>query len=271
MRHKWVKMGSSGTGGGCERKRTKGHLERGWVVVGGWEAEMHEWRRGAGGGGSWRGKQRSVGVWGAGMWWVMPRSDLISVFWLTGWEQREVRTLLTATHSALCQIWTVNQQADRLGYPIRHFFFLPPPTPSLPSTDLPPFSTSLDLPHMLNPWLNSITHAVHAPLRHLLLHQQVVGLEKGSSHQGTGSCEGYWFTAWPESFYLSIAVLFFTICFSPCTLKGLVSSDTDMRRTGKKKKKMKRRLCGWDKEMPKGMQNHLTLKERITSRWQSLW
>lgn len=30
MRHKWVKMGSSGAGGaGCERKRTKGHLERG--------------------------------------------------------------------------------------------------------------------------------------------------------------------------------------------------------------------------------------------------
>lgn len=77
---------------------------------------------------SWRGKQRSVGVWGAGMWWVMPRSDLISVFWLTGWEQREVGALLTATHSALCQIWTVNQQADRLGYPIRHF---PLPFPSI--------------------------------------------------------------------------------------------------------------------------------------------
>lgn len=42
MRHKWVKMCSWG---GCERKRTKEHLERGWVVVGGWEAEMHEWRR----------------------------------------------------------------------------------------------------------------------------------------------------------------------------------------------------------------------------------
>lgn len=135
-----------GGGAGCERKRTKGHLERGWVVVGGREAEMHEWQRGAGrvcgggGGGCWRGKQRSVGVWGAGMWWVMPRSDLISVFWLTGWEQREVRPLLTATHSALCQIWTVNQQADRLGYPIRHFFFFPPPTPSLdfPSIHGPP-------------------------------------------------------------------------------------------------------------------------------------
>lgn len=33
-----------------------------------------------------------------------PGLIFISVFWLTGWEQREVRALLTATHSALCQI-----------------------------------------------------------------------------------------------------------------------------------------------------------------------
>lgn len=69
--------------------------------------------------------ERSDGVWGAGMWRVMPRSDLITVFWLTGWEQREVR----ATHGALCQIWTGNQQTDRLVHPIRHF------SPSLPSTN----------------------------------------------------------------------------------------------------------------------------------------
>lgn len=78
---------------------------------------------------------------------------------------------------------------------------------------------------MLNPSLNSITHAVHAPLRHLLLHQQVVGLEKGSSHQGTGSCEGYWFTARPESFYLSITSLLLPSLF-PCTLKASVYFNT---------------------------------------------
>lgn len=121
MRHKLVKMCSCGSEK-WERKGTKEHLEREWVAVGGWGAEMHEWwSRGE----IWRGKQRSDGVWGAGMWWVMPRSDLITVFWLTGWEQREVR----ATHSALCQIWTRNQQTDRLVHPIRHF------SPSLPSTN----------------------------------------------------------------------------------------------------------------------------------------
>lgn len=133
MGHKWVKMCSSG--GICEGKRTKEHLERGWVVVSGWGAEMHEWWSQ---GESRRGKQRSDGVWGAGMWWVMPRSDLISVFWLTGWEQREVRALLTATHSALCQISTGNQQTDRLGYPIRNFH---PPLPFHPPT--PPLSLHL--------------------------------------------------------------------------------------------------------------------------------
>lgn len=46
------------------------------------------------------------------------------------------------------------------------------------------------------------TPALHTlRIRHLLLHQQVVGLGRSRSHQGAGSCEGYWLMHWPDSLH----------------------------------------------------------------------
>lgn len=174
----------------------------------------------------WRGKQRSAGVWGAGMWWVMPRSDLISVFWLTGWEQREVRALLTATHSALCQIG--NQQTDRQTRISYQAFF---PLPFYLVT--PPLSLHLSWSASHVKSLTEFNYTC-CPCSTQTSAAPPAGSWPGEGQQPPGN----WFM-WRVLVHgltrvlLYIAVLFL-LSASHWTLKGLVYFDTDMR-TEKKK------------------------------------
>lgn len=170
------------------------------------------------------------------MWWVVPRSDPISVCWLTGGVHGEVKH--THTH------WYGEGAADRLGYPIR-----PLCLPIRPPALKPPPSL-LVYSCILNPSLTANAPTLSIPhIRHLLFHQQVVGLEKGRSHQGAGSCEGYWFMHRPDLLFPSIPTLFLLSAF-PVFASGLLYFDIGMWRN---KWNKERNLCGWDKEMPKGM------------------
>ena len=108
-------------------------------------------------------------------------------------------------------------------------------TSSQPSP--PPSPPLLICPRILNPSLNSITHTLSVPrIRHLLLHQQVVGLEKAGATReqvhvkATGSCPDQI----PSTHHRSPS----TFC-SPRSWKGLFYFDIDARGTGKKKKKHK--------------------------------
>lgn len=143
-------------------------------------------------------------------------------------------------------------------------------TTTTTSSQAPPPPSLLVYSCILNPSNCKRTHAhtLSIPhIRHLLFHQQVVGLEKGRSHQGAGSCEGYWFMHRPDLLFPSIPTPFLLSAF-PVFARGLLYFDIGMWRN---KWNKEWNLCGWDKEMPKGMWNHLTLKERMKSKWQSLW
>ncbi len=176
-----------------------------------------------------RGKWRSDGAWGVSMWWVMPRSDPISVCWLTGGVQREVKPpplshTHTHTHTQSAECGLDRKQTDRQTR-ISHQVFVSSLTTT--GSQPPPIRACI-----LNPSLNSITHTLSIlHIRHLLLHQQVVGLEKGRSHRGAGSREGYWFTHWLDPFFLAPLLSF---CF-PHSFKGLVDFDVDTGRNEKKK------------------------------------
>lgn len=145
------------------------------------------------------------------MWWVVPRSDPISVCWLTGGVHGEVKH----THTDMER----EPQIDWVGIPSGlcvfpydhhdHQLSRPPPPPSL-----------LVYSCILNPSLTANAPTLSIPhIRHLLFHQQVVGLEKGRSHQGAGSCEGYWFMHRPDLLFPSIPTLFLLSAF-PCICKG---------------------------------------------------
>lgn len=168
------------------------------------------------------------------MWWVVPRSDPISVCWLTGGVHGEVKH----THTLIWRGIDLGIPSGLCVFPYDHQLSSPPP------------QSLLVYSCILNPSLTANAPTLSIPhIRHLLFHQQVVGLEKGRSHQGAGSCEGYWFMHRPDLLFPSIPTLFLLSAF-PVFASGLLYFDIGMWRN---KWNKERNLCGWDKEMPKGM------------------
>lgn len=221
----------------CERKGTKEHLVKGEVCGGEEQRCMNGLRE------SWRQTNRGQ----------MEREELacdgscpgliLSV--CAGWQEGCTGKLNTHTHTH----WYGEGAADRLGYPIRPLC-LPIRPPRPPALKPPPPPSLLVYSCILNPSLTANAPTLSIPhIRHLLFHQQVVGLEKGRSHQGAGSCEGYWFMHRPDLLFPSIPTLFLLSAF-PVFARGLLYFDIGMWRN---KWNKERNLCGWDKEMPKGM------------------
>lgn len=211
----------------CERKGTKEHLVKGEVCGGEEQRCMNGLRE------SWR--QTNRGQTELACDGSCP-GLILSV--CAGWQEGCTGKLNTHTH------WYGEGAADRLGYPIR-----PLCLPIRPPALKPPQSL-LVYSCILNPSLTANAPTLSIPhIRHLLFHQQVVGLEKGRSHQGAGSCEGYWFMHRPDLLFPSIPTLFLLSAF-PVFASGLLYFDIGMWRN---KWNKERNLCGWDKEMPKGM------------------
>lgn len=211
----------------CERKGTKEHLVKGEVCGGEEQRCMNGLRE------SWR--QTNRGQTELACDGSCP-GLILSV--CAGWQEGCTGKLNTHTH------WYGEGAADRLGYPIR-----PLCLPIRPPALKPPPSL-LVYSCILNPSLTANAPTLSIPhIRHLLFHQQVVGLEKGRSHQGAGSCEGYWFMHRPDLLFPSIPILFLLSAF-PVFASGLLYFDIGMWRN---KWNKERNLCGWDKEMPKGM------------------
>lgn len=211
----------------CERKGTKEHLVKGEVCGGEEQRCMNGLRE------SWR--QTNRGQTELACDGSCP-GLILSV--CAGWQEGCTGKLNTHTH------WYGEGAADRLGYPIR-----PLCLPIRPPALKPPPSL-LVYSCILNPSLTANAPTLSIPhIRHLLFHQQVVGLEKGRSHQGAGSCEGYWFMHRPDLLFPSIPTLFLLSAF-PVFASGLLYFDIGMWRN---KWNKERNLCGWDKEMPKGM------------------
>lgn len=136
----------------CEWKGTKEHLERGRVGVGLLVGEEQRCMYGGTEGKLERGKWRSDGAWGVGMWRVMPRSDPISVRWLTEGVQREVSWTPPYRHTRNIRADLDRKPTDRwtkicetLTKTNFLWVLLQPPAPNmLPPT--PPGFASLDLP-----------------------------------------------------------------------------------------------------------------------------
>ena len=126
----------------------------------------------------------------------MPRSDPISVCWLTGGVQREVRPLLTHTHTH-----THSAESDLDRKPtdrqtrISHQAFVSSLTTTSSQPSPPPSPPLLSCPRILNPSLNSITHThtLHTPYQTSATPPAGSWPGESRSHQGAGSCEGYWF------------------------------------------------------------------------------
>lgn len=212
----------------CERKGTKEHLVKGEVCGGEEQRCMNGLRE------SWR--QTNRGQTELACDGSCP-GLILSV--CAGWQEGCTGKLNTHTH------WYGEGAADRLGYPIR-----PLCLPIRPPALKPPPPSLLVYSCILNPSLTANAPTLSIPhIRHLLFHQQVVGLEKGRSHQGAGSCEGYWFMHRPDLLFPSIPTLFLLSAF-PVFASGLLYFDIGMWRN---KWNKERNLCGWDKEMPKGM------------------
>lgn len=212
----------------CERKGTKEHLVKGEVCGGEEQRCMNGLRE------SWR--QTNRGQTELACDGSCP-GLILSV--CAGWQEGCTGKLNTHTH------WYGEGAADRLGYPIR-----PLCLPIRPPALKPPPPSLLVYSCILNPSLTANAPTLSIPhIRHLLFHQQVVGLEKGRSHQGAGSCEGYWFMHRPDLLFPSIPILFLLSAF-PVFASGLLYFDIGMWRN---KWNKERNLCGWDKEMPKGM------------------
>lgn len=212
----------------CERKGTKEHLVKGEVCGGEEQRCMNGLRE------SWR--QTNRGQTELACDGSCP-GLILSV--CAGWQEGCTGKLNTHTH------WYGEGAADRLGYPIR-----PLCLPIRPPALKPPPQSLLVYSCILNPSLTANAPTLSIPhIRHLLFHQQVVGLEKGRSHQGAGSCEGYWFMHRPDLLFPSIPTLFLLSAF-PVFASGLLYFDIGMWRN---KWNKERNLCGWDKEMPKGM------------------
>lgn len=212
----------------CERKGTKEHLVKGEVCGGEEQRCMNGLRE------SWR--QTNRGQTELACDGSCP-GLILSV--CAGWQEGCTGKLNTHTH------WYGDGAADRLGYPIR-----PLCLPIRPPALKPPPPSLLVYSCILNPSLTANAPTLSIPhIRHLLFHQQVVGLEKGRSHQGAGSCEGYWFMHRPDLLFPSIPTLFLLSAF-PVFASGLLYFDIGMWRN---KWNKERNLCGWDKEMPKGM------------------
>lgn len=170
----------------CERKGTKEHLVKGEVCGGEEQRCMNGLRE------SWR--QTNRGQTELACDGSCP-GLILSV--CAGWQEGCTGKLNTHTH------WYGEGAADRLGYPIR-----PLCLPIRPPALKPPQSL-LVYSCILNPSLTANAPTLSIPhIRHLLFHQQVVGLEKGRSHQGAGSCEGYWFMHRPDLLFPSIPTLF---------------------------------------------------------------
>lgn len=170
----------------CERKGTKEHLVKGEVCGGEEQRCMNGLRE------SWR--QTNRGQTELACDGSCP-GLILSV--CAGWQEGCTGKLNTHTH------WYGEGAADRLGYPIR-----PLCLPIRPPALKPPPSL-LVYSCILNPSLTANAPTLSIPhIRHLLFHQQVVGLEKGRSHQGAGSCEGYWFMHRPDLLFPSIPTLF---------------------------------------------------------------
>lgn len=213
----------------CERKGTKEHLVKGEVCGGEEQRCMNGLRE------SWR--QTNRGQTELACDGSCP-GLILSV--CAGWQEGCTGKLNTHTHTDMER----EPQID-LGipsglcvFPYDHQLSSPPP-PSL-----------LVYSCILNPSLTANAPTLSIPhIRHLLFHQQVVGLEKGRSHQGAGSCEGYWFMHRPDLLFPSIPTLFLLSAF-PVFASGLLYFDIGMWRN---KWNKERNLCGWDKEMPKGM------------------
>lgn len=172
--------------------------------------------------------------------------------WQKGCKGRLARPVLTDTHGTFGLIWTESQQIDGLRY-LKHWqkqTFCEFSYNHQLQTCSPPHpldSPLLICPRVLNPLTEFIyTQTVHMLLRHLVLHQQVVGLEKGRSHWGVGSCEGYWFVHGPDSFYPSLLSLYFL-------LSAQFEGFSLFWHRWEELEKKECCLCGWDKEMPKGM------------------
>lgn len=171
----------------CERKGTKEHLVKGEVCGGEEQRCMNGLRE------SWR--QTNRGQTELACDGSCP-GLILSV--CAGWQEGCTGKLNTHTH------WYGEGAADRLGYPIR-----PLCLPIRPPALKPPPPSLLVYSCILNPSLTANAPTLSIPhIRHLLFHQQVVGLEKGRSHQGAGSCEGYWFMHRPDLLFPSIPTLF---------------------------------------------------------------
>lgn len=188
QREMWVKR----------NKGTPGERMNWCGCAGGWGAEMHEWRnweelsetwREANGGQT---EHEELACDGSCPGLILS----VCAGWQKGCKGRLARPLLADTHGTFGLIWTEGQQIDGLRY-LKHWqkqTFCEFSYNHQLQTCSPPHpldSPLLICPRVLNPLTVFIyTQTVHTLLRHLVLHQQVVGLEKGRSHRGVGSCEG---------------------------------------------------------------------------------